>query len=515
MTPRLLADRYRLTETIGRGGMGTVWRAEDELLRRPVAVKEIRVDPGLDTRTRDELVARTLREARICAGLGGHPSIVTIHDVVLEEGRPWIVMELLEGRPLDRAVEEDGPLTPRRTAEIGQDLLSALETAHRGGVCHRDIKPGNIMLLFDGRAVLTDFGIASSDADSGKTLTGQLPGSPGYVAPERLRGGEATGAADVWSLGATLYYAVEGRPAYRGDIAARLTSALERAPDPPLRAGPLRPAIDGMMRRDPESRPPGKALADALESTARRDGETEIGTPQPDVPRAPHPDDGAETVPQGRSSSGEDDADGGGSGRSTGFWWWPPRRRHWRRWVTGAITLVLIPVLVNMATGIIPLPTLGKGPDEIRYGSLTDPPPGYVDNAFGGFSVMAPEHWGEERGSGTLQLTAPDERVSIVVRPLDATVGDSPVETMEEAEEEFLGGELVRGIEISEVNHPDGEAARSAYEGDDSSVQMMVSLVLLETDEGAALMMFGAPASDWESAEEQHRTALESFRAAG
>ncbi|MBB5997272.1 serine/threonine-protein kinase [Streptomonospora salina] len=279
MAPPKLADRYRLLEPIGHGGMGTVWRAEDGLLNRPVAIKEVRVAPDLEPEKRDELLARTMREARICAGLSTHPGIVTIHDIVQEGERPWIVLELVSGRGLDRVVAEEGPLSPRRTAEIGRQVFAALDTAHRDGVVHRDVKPANVLLLPDGRAMLSDFGIAVSDAEDTLTLTGRLPGSPGYVSPERLRANTMSPAADVWSLGATLYFAVEGRSAFeRPTGAARLTAPLEEPPDPPRRAGGLRPVLNGMLQSDPEHRLGGSALDAAL---ARVVDTSDPGDPAP------------------------------------------------------------------------------------------------------------------------------------------------------------------------------------------------------------------------------------------
>lgn len=269
MSVELLAQRYRLAEQIGQGGMGRVWRATDELLNRPVAIKEMRVAASLDDPTREELIQRTMREARICAGVV-HPSAVTIHDVVLERNRPWIVMEYVQGRSLERIVAEDGPLTPGRTAAIGRQLVSALRSAHDAGTLHRDVKPANVLVTDSGRAVLTDFGIAVSDAENKLTLTGRIPGAPGYIAPERLQGGETTAASDMWSLGATLYFAVEGRPVFDGATpAARLTAPLREDPPPPRHAGPLRPVLLGMLQRDPMLRPNDAELEATLDRVSK------------------------------------------------------------------------------------------------------------------------------------------------------------------------------------------------------------------------------------------------------
>src|ERR671921_437425 len=196
--------------------MGTVWRATDEVLGREVAVKEVVFPHGVSDRDRDVLRERTRREARAAARLD-HPSAVTVYDVVEQDGSPYLVMELVEARTLSEVVRTDGPLSPQATAHVGLALLGALETAHRQGIVHRDVKPGNVMVRDDGRVVLTDFGIATSTGDSSLTSTGLLLGSPAYIAPERARGGSPEPASDLWSLGATLFTAVEGRPPFAGD----------------------------------------------------------------------------------------------------------------------------------------------------------------------------------------------------------------------------------------------------------------------------------------------------------
>ncbi|MEV4189571.1 serine/threonine-protein kinase, partial [Streptosporangium canum] len=206
----VLAGRYRALGRLGAGGMGVVWRAQDELLHREVAIKEVKLDPSLPEAQRTEMRERTLREARAAARLG-HPSIVAVHDVVAQDGRPWIVMDLIRGRSLAQAVRQDGPLPAERAAAIGLAVLDALTLAHSRGIMHRDVKPANIMLAHDGGVLLTDFGIATLEGDVQLTSPDALVGSPGYMAPERLRGTGDGPAADLWSLGATLYTAVEGQ----------------------------------------------------------------------------------------------------------------------------------------------------------------------------------------------------------------------------------------------------------------------------------------------------------------
>jgi eukaryotic-like serine/threonine-protein kinase len=279
-TAHMLAGRYRLLTQLGQGGMGTVWRAMDELLRQEVAVKEVRPPADLDHAAQTELVERTLREARAAARLRSHRSIVTIHDVVMDGGRPWIVMELVHGRSLDRVVSQDGPLSPQTAAWVGVHVLDALTAAHTVGVLHRDVKPGNVMLTDDHRVLLTDFGIAAVSGDAVLTQTGLLTGSPGYIAPERLRGEEDGPAADLWSLAATLYTAVEGRPAFPGhNAAARMAAVLLHPPAPPRLAGPLTPVLAAMLEKDPVRRCGAAQATDWLNAVAR-----ELS---PEVPTAP------------------------------------------------------------------------------------------------------------------------------------------------------------------------------------------------------------------------------------
>jgi serine/threonine protein kinase len=254
MAGRLLAGRYQLLWTLGRGGMGVVWQARDELLGRTVAVKEILLPPELPDEEREILRRRTLREAR-SAGRLSHLNVVTVYDVVEEDGRPWIVMELIRSTTLAEAIREYGPLPPSEVARIGLQVLAALQAAHRAGVLHRDVKPSNVLLTGDGRVVLTDFGIATLEGDPSLTTSGALLGSPAFIAPERIQGRGAGTGSDLWSLGATLYTAVEGRPPYdRGAALPTLAAAVTEEPDPARLAGPLWPALEGLLRKNPEER---------------------------------------------------------------------------------------------------------------------------------------------------------------------------------------------------------------------------------------------------------------------
>ncbi|MGW2423738.1 serine/threonine-protein kinase [Streptomyces sp. NPDC001709] len=251
---RLLAGRYRLGDVLGRGGMGTVWRAEDETLGRTVAVKELRFPSNIDEEEKRRLITRTLREAKAIARIRNN-SAVTVFDVVDEDDRPWIVMELVEGKSLAEAIREDGVLEPKRAAEVGLAVLDVLRSAHREGILHRDVKPSNVLIAEDGRVVLTDFGIAQVEGDPSITSTGMLVGAPSYISPERARGHKPGPAADLWSLGGLLYAAVEGVPPYdKGSAIATLTAVMTEPLEEPKNAGPLRDVIYGLLTKDPAKR---------------------------------------------------------------------------------------------------------------------------------------------------------------------------------------------------------------------------------------------------------------------
>jgi eukaryotic-like serine/threonine-protein kinase len=261
-TGRVIAGRYRLQAPIGRGAMGVVWRAHDQLLDREVAVKEVQIAETLTDAERANAYQRTLREAKTAARLN-HPAVVTVYDVCQDEGRPWIVMQLVSAQSLDQVLAASGPLSPRRAAEMARQLLSALSVAHAAGVMHRDVKPSNVLLGSDDRAVLTDFGIATFQGDPKLTQTGMVMGSPGFTAPERIRGEDASAASDLWSLGATLFAAVEGHGPFekRGGAITTMSAIInEDAPDAPD-AGALGPVIAALLRREPADRPDASAAA--------------------------------------------------------------------------------------------------------------------------------------------------------------------------------------------------------------------------------------------------------------
>ncbi|MER5177529.1 serine/threonine-protein kinase [Streptomyces sp. NPDC002896] len=261
---RLVAGRYRLTEQIGRGGMGTVWRAQDELLGRQVALKRLHVQPHLADDELITLYERTRREARSAARIT-HPNVVVVHDVVEDDGLPCIVMEYVPSTTLGTLLKGGRTIAPTEAARIGRGMIAALRAAHAAGVLHRDVKPGNVLLGADGRIVLTDFGIAMATGTSTLTKPGEVVGSIDFIAPERIRGRTPGPASDLWALGATLYQAVEGRPPFRKDTAVETAYAIAVDPAQPMKqAGPLEPLIEALLAKDPDERPSAEEVERVL-----------------------------------------------------------------------------------------------------------------------------------------------------------------------------------------------------------------------------------------------------------
>ncbi|MEV5241007.1 serine/threonine-protein kinase [Streptomyces cinnamoneus] len=303
---QVLGGRYRVTATIGRGGMGVVARAVDELLGREVAVKILRVYNDASAPDLADLRARMQREAQAAARIR-HSGVVTVHDVTEEQGLPVIVMELVDGPSLDDVLEERGTLEPHEAAAIGAKLMDALDAAHRAGVLHRDVKPANVLLERGGRVVLTDFGIATMEASDGDAVTkltqsGQIIGSIDYLPPERAQGRDPGPASDIWSLGMTLYAAVEGASPFRRTSVWSTMTAIVNEPLPePRRAGPLTPVLQALMAKEPENRPTADQARRMLEQIAA--ASTAPAAP-PHVPTVAVPPLGAGTAGAGAGGAG-------------------------------------------------------------------------------------------------------------------------------------------------------------------------------------------------------------------
>jgi Protein kinase domain/Domain of unknown function (DUF4352) len=370
---RLVAGRYVLGGPLGRGGMGTVWRADDVLLGRPVAVKEVELPGGPSGAGREALRERALREARAAARLN-HPGVVTLHDAVEADDHLFLVMELVEAPTLRDLVDGSGPVGHAAAARIGLELLDALDAAHRAGIVHHDVKPANVMVTAGGRVKLADFGIASLQDDTQRTLTGAA-GAPGagdraltaafgslpFVAPEQARGEHAGPAADLWALGATLWFAVEGvAPFERAGPAATLGAILHDPPGRPARAGPLEPVLLALLVKDPARRPRATDLRRMLDPLA-----TGTAIPSPPVAGTPAP------VPTARLPGGPGAATealagpapppGWGEPRNVPRrrrpgrqqlpgWTSPPRKR--RRWGRRLLVAVGVLLLLSVASNL-------------------------------------------------------------------------------------------------------------------------------------------------------------------
>ena len=302
---RRIAGRYELGAQLGEGGVGIVWRAEDTLLGRPVAIKEVELPPAVRDQQRTALRARVIREARAAARLS-HPGAVTLFDVVQDAGQDYIVMELIEAPTLEQLVAERGPLDPRGVAMVGLRLLATLEAAHRAGIVHRDVKPSNVLVRDDGTTKLTDFGTASLTGDPELTVTGAVVGSPAFMAPEQIKGLEVGPATDLWALGATLYFAVEGEPPFKSSKTQFevLNAIVNDPPRKALRVGALAPVIDRLLRKEPGQRPQS---ADVWYRLRRVAATRDPAEPDGDQARAGEPaaDPRAEPAGTEASASGE------------------------------------------------------------------------------------------------------------------------------------------------------------------------------------------------------------------
>ncbi|MEV5608253.1 serine/threonine-protein kinase [Streptomyces sp. NPDC052225] len=419
MQGQLLAGRYRLGESIGRGGMGRVWRAHDEVLHRVVAVKELTAAQWVAEADRAVLLARTQTEARAAARIN-HPAVVTVHDVLEHDDRPWIVMELVEGPSLADAVKEHGRIVPAEAARIGLWTLRALRAAHTAGVLHRDVKPGNVLLARDGRVKLTDFGIAQVEGDSTITRTGEIVGSVDYLAPERVSGAEPGPASDLWALGATLYTAVEGRsPFRRTSPISTMQAVIEEEPEVPEYAGVLAPVISALLRKEPGARPTADEaeamLAEAAEgrrsSAAQAYVPTQVHGATPTAV-SPAPPPSSHTVPTGVSA---------------------PRRRIWPR-VAGTVLAALLVGGGGAFGAVYYLDHQGDGDSSARQdvggkdggrgsgesgesgenggaGKTTAPVAGAIPDDWvrvtdvEGFSLMLPPGWKREQNGSQIDYT--------------------------------------------------------------------------------------------------------------
>ncbi|RKN15002.1 serine/threonine protein kinase [Micromonospora musae] len=497
IVPILVTDRYEVVELLGQGGMGRVWKARDRMLHRDVAIKEIVPPPNLTDEARQELRVRSLREARAIARLD-HVSAVKVFDVLLSaDGDPQIVMEYVPSRSLHDVITSEGSIPPLRAAEIGLAVLGALRAAHRAGLVHRDVKPANILIGADGRIVLTDFGLATAVEDSNLTLTGIVLGSPAYVSPERAMKNVVGPAGDLWSLGATLFAAVEGQSPYaRPSSMMSLTALVTEPPPRPRSAGPLLPLLEGLLRKDPAERmdadtaeqflrrvlaeaPQRVALSAKTQLVPRHPGlapagpgspppaeSLGAGPPTAGVPSGPATSPAMASVPASAAATRGLPAPAAESGGASPVVAVVRRRRAL---LVGALAGVL---LLGLGIGI-PLAAREAPGDGADVGEMVDaaapqgtaaadssasPPAGalawsvYSDRS--GYAVPAPRDWRIVRHGTTVEFHEPDGERMLAVSRTDAP-GNDPVAELTEREAGSADGTYrdYRRIEIVAVNY--------------------------------------------------------------
>lgn len=541
----LIVGRYRLREKIGRGGMGTVWRATDELLAREVAVKELHMDDGRPLSGSATLPAsgvdRTLREAR-AAALINHPNVVALHDIVIQEGRPWIVMELIEGRALSDVLAVDGPVGAREAARIGAALLGALRAAHARGVLHRDIKPPNVLLeAGTGRVVLTDFGIARVSGATTITESGAFVGSPEYTAPERIAGRSTGPASDLWSLGVLLCVVLSGESPFRRDsLGGILQAVVQDEIRPPAAAEPLLPVVRGLLERDPERRmgvdeaewllltylasgrmPEAAGLSGTGDRTAgrpRRRGRLRARRRAHDTPANPPPAAATSLLPSPCEPSPFEP---------------PPQGRARLALMTGVAVMTLAGMGAGLATLLTDSHTTGMDdkPTHVTSGPLTpsprspseppatavvDAPAGYravQDPA--GFALAVPDGFTRSFEPPRVLFRSPGGKFVIGVTIQDRQE-DGPMGALrtaaEEAPDRYPG---YRDATVAPSEHKDGFAARWEFTwnedpDDDGSARRMYDVCWDEGDRRYDVWV-ASPAGQADEGRRYAQTALDTF----
>ncbi|MFD7765614.1 protein kinase [Streptomyces sp. NPDC059787] len=534
MQGSLVAGRYRLGESIGSGGMGRVWRAHDEVLHRVVAIKELTAALYVSDSEQVTLLARTRAEARAAARIN-HSAVVTVHDVLEHDGRPWIVMELVEGRSLADAVKEQERVDPREAARVGLWVLRALRAAHAAGVLHRDVKPGNVLLARDGRVLLTDFGIAQIDGDTAITRTGEVVGSVDYLAPERVRGHDPGPSSDLWALGATLYTAVEGlSPFRRTSPLTTMQAVVEEEAEEPQHAGPLGPVISALLRKDPATRPDAaqaeQLLAEAAEGRRPHAAQVYVPTQVVDAP-APQPyeagPEAAPRYPQGGPTVVQQP-------------YGPPAAP--RRRVRGRVIalVVVLAAIIGGGTAVMlqqqedrggttagpsPAPT----PSPTKTGATTKSPgnlpEGWVrrDDPWG-FGIALPgEDWEREvfdEETRQVDYTPDGGKHFIRIAVDDSSDFDDPYEHLRDLDRQ-IGQRLVgyQRLGLDRRVYRDRESARLEYiwtalakDTDFPGPRRAVDQMYLSRDGVEYAIYMSGPAEDWATTGEQFETVLKGWR---
>lgn len=533
----MLAGRYRLVEPIGSGGMGKVWRAHDELLHRTVAVKELTAGLYVAQADREVLHARTQKEARAAARIQ-HPAVVVVHDVLEHDDRPWIVMEYIDGPSLAEAAKAAGRIEPAEAARIGLHVLGALRAAHAVGVLHRDVKPGNVLLAKDGRVLLTDFGIAAIEGDSSITRTGEIVGSIDYLAPERVTGGTPGTASDLWSLGATLYTAVEARSPFRRTSPISSLQAVVNDEPPALRqSGALGPVITALLRKDPDERPSAqeteRMLIEAMEGRAPKAAQayvpTRAVTPE-ELADAQEPDTEAESVAptaphtapvseQGRTAAQPEQAAAAPGPRPAS-----PAAGRVKR--AAAVALVAALVGGGAVFGVLKLTGDGdagkdggsdknaSAPDQQGSDEDAGPPDGYsevTDPA--GFTLFVPNGWKRQMDGDQIDYT-PDNGKHFIRIASDTTPDyDNPYEHLLDLEKQLKQRTDYKRQKLNQNTFQD--SARSALwdftwteKGTQAGPRRAIEQMYIAPDGTEYAVYMSGPAADWQTTRTQFDTVL-------
>jgi serine/threonine protein kinase len=496
----VIGGRYRLREPLGYGGMGVVWMAQDELLDRTVALKEV---VGSDTS--DDVRERMLREARAAARLD-HPGAVRIYDVVDEDDHstpPWIVMEVLTGHTLKDAVNADGPLPPPRVAEIGVALIDAIAAAHRAGILHRDVKPANVQLCDDGRVVLTDFGIAQVAGDSSITRTGDIVGSPAYMSPERARGEPVGPESDLFALGGTLYAAVEGEPPFdRETPLATLTAIVNDPPRPCRNAGPLAPVLDGLLAKDPKQRMGADEAREKLAAIARGADPAETSSWSP-VP----PHDETRTMPPLPPTSAPEQQGGRTAGRR-------------QRWVGAVILLVIVGALAAGISYWLVHRQHGSGGGGGTASSSDGPcdpgqdsvPADWETHTADGWSVATPANWEPQHDGAFTRYKRPASEGSayIAVAPQS---GDSPETVLDSFEHSFSSHSNYHQVARTTTTFHGASLPLLTVTYTSDGADLEASFLPVSANGHVYLLWWQTLTSGWDAAQPLREKVLSTFRA--
>ncbi|MFI6939314.1 serine/threonine-protein kinase [Streptomyces sp. NPDC050418] len=491
--------RYRIEGSLGHGGMGKVWRAHDEVLHRVVAVKELTAARYASESERAVLLARTQKEARAAARIN-HSAVVTVHDVFEHDERPWIVMELVEGRSLADAIREERRVAPAEAARIGLWVLRALSAAHRAGVLHRDVKPANVLLARDGRVLITDFGIAAIEGDATITRTGELVGSLDYLAPERVRGDAPGPASDLWALGATLYAAVDGEsPFRRTSPLSTMQAVVEEEPRDSPYAGPLGPVITALLRKDPQLRP-------SVE---------DVGQMLAEVSEGRSPQSAQAYVPTRRVAADELDAVQAPGHHAPGHHApAPPRRRRFR----AVIGLTLAAALVGAAAAYGVL-TYVERRDTDTGQTVGTTPKGWkrVKDA-AGFSILVPPGWKRQTEGDQIDYTPDDGRHLLRIAIDEEPDFENAYQHVVDMEKQGMGRlPTYDRVKLRSNFFRDREGAVWEFtwtetKGVTKGKRRAIDQLYTTADGTEYAIYMSGPAGDWEKTREQFDQVLRSWR---